>query len=551
MKTRIFLIISLSIIILSGLSRAGNANDNRINLAGGPELKELAGTLVKAYQEQNPGVNIYFTTISSLGELTGENGLALVYGEEDLAQASWKMTLAREIIVPVFNSENPYTGILNEQGVTKEKIQGVFGGSASMNWSSLIGNGQNNPMHIYILNEPATEKGVAKFLNSDNLKGKTILVENAEKFYQAVTSDPLALGFCNLSAVSNAEGTAFMNNIKLLPIDKNSNGKLDYMENIYNDPESLLRGVWIGKYQDELTLQLHAVASEKPSDPQAIAFLAWMLTSGQSELSQFGFNGLVNSEVQSKLDRIVLTAESPEEAARVVSIPRLILFIVAGIALLGIVISAFFGLGRKEKEEMVREQAEMVTSFNEKTVNAPAGLYYDKNHSWAFMEQDGSVKVGLDDFIQHITGPVTRVEMKKAGEKVKKGEAFLTLVQKGKKLIMYAPVSGTILETNKSLSADPSTLYYSPYNNGWIYRIEPASWLAEIPLLNMADKYSKWLSGEFTRLKDFLAMSLQARQPELAHVVLQDGGELLNNLLEDFGPEFWEDFQAKFIDSNK
>jgi hypothetical protein len=38
---------------------------------------------------------------------------------------------------------------------------------------------------------------------------------------------------------------------------------------------------------------------------------------------------------------------------------------------------------------------------------------------------------------------------------------------------------------------------------------------------------------------------------DYAQVVLQDGGELKNNLLEEFGPEVWEDFQSKFIDVNK
>ena len=133
MKTRIFLIISLSLIIISGLSRAGNVNDNRINLASGPELKELAGTWVKAYQEQNPGVNINLMTIENQGQLSGENGLALKYGEENLAESGWKMTLAREVIVPVISSENPFSGILYEQGVTREKLQSVCAGGASMN----------------------------------------------------------------------------------------------------------------------------------------------------------------------------------------------------------------------------------------------------------------------------------------------------------------------------------------------------------------------------------------------------------------------------------
>ncbi len=35
------------------------------------------------------------------------------------------------------------------------------------------------------------------------------------------------------------------------------------------------------------------------------------------------------------------------------------------------------------------------------------------------------------------------------------------------------------------------------------------------------------------------------------HVVLQDGGELKDNVLADLGPEVWEEFQTKFIDPSK
>jgi hypothetical protein len=141
--------------------------------------------------------------------------------------------------------------------------------------------------------------------------------------------------------------------------------------------------------------------------------------------------------------------------------------------------------------------------------------------------------------------------MKKPGEKVVKGELFLSLIQHGKQINLYSPVSGTIREINGLLDGNTSVLNTSPYGDGWIYSIEPANWLQEISLLNMAGKYAKWISEEFSRLKDFLAASLQSHKLEYANVVLQDGGELKNNLLEDFGPEVWEDFQSKFIDTYK
>ena len=48
-------------------------------------------------------------------------------------------------------------------------------------------------------------------------------------------------------------------------------------------------------------------------------------------------------------------------------------------------------------------------------------------------------------FFSILTGPITRIKMKNAGEKVKKGEHILSIIQNGKQLNLYAPVSGTII----------------------------------------------------------------------------------------------------------
>ena len=76
--------------------------------------------------------------------------------------------------------------------------------------------------------------------------------------------------------------------------------------------------------------------------------------------------------------------------------------------------------------------------------------------------------------------------MKIPGEKIKKGDIVLSLVQKGKQLNIYSPVSGTIKEQNKALLTNSSLINSSPYSDGWIYMIEPTNWLREIQFLDMA-----------------------------------------------------------------
>jgi glycine cleavage system H lipoate-binding protein len=226
---------------------------------------------------------------------------------------------------------------------------------------------------------------------------------------------------------------------------------------------------------------------------------------------------------------------------------KIVCLILIAFVVIGFVFDLVSRPFRKKKE--VALPTAPALSFNEDSVEVPKGLYFDKSHTWAFMEKDGTVKIGIDDFLHHVTGPLSRIGMKPVGVKIKKGGPLLTIIQKGKHLTIYAPVSGTITAYNDSLITNSSALNSTPYSDGWVYTIEPTNWLREIQFLSMSEKYRMWLKEEFLRFKDFLATALKTDTPEFAHVAFQDGGALKDNILADLGPEVWEDFQIKFIDT--
>jgi len=68
------------------------------------------------------------------------------------------------------------------------------------------------------------------------------------------------------------------------------------------------------------------------------------------------------------------------------------------------------------------------------------------------MEKDGNVRIGIDDFLQRVTGRITRVDMKQPGDKIKRGEKLVSIAHKGKQLNIYSPVSGIIKDYNRSIT---------------------------------------------------------------------------------------------------
>jgi glycine cleavage system H lipoate-binding protein len=311
-----------------------------------------------------------------------------------------------------------------------------------------------------------------------------------------------------------------------------------------------MRGIWLGKYPAALSNNIYSLSSAKPGSDAEVAFLKWILTDGQKYLNQSGFVDLVSSERDTK---VAMLSEKPvlPDMANAGNPLQTVVFIIFLVIVTGIVVAFLYRYIKTRKPAVDSSAIHIIPVFDENSVIVPKGVYYDKSHTWAFMELNGDVRIGIDDFIQHVTGPINRISMKNPGEMVKKGEKIFTLIQNGKQLTIHSPVSGIIKSQNETLSTNCSKINASPYNEGWVYLIEPTNWIRETQFMIMAERYAEWLKHEFTRLKDFFSVSLRVDKTEYAHVVLQDGGILHDNILAEFGPEVWEDFQTNFIDSSK
>jgi len=230
---------------------------------------------------------------------------------------------------------------------------------------------------------------------------------------------------------------------------------------------------------------------------------------------------------------------------------KVFMFIITTIILIGLITSSVARQLKRKKSAVKFSGSDTHRVLDENSLTIPKGIYFDKTHTWAFLEANGMVKIGIDDFLQHITGKISRIKMKSPGKKVKKGEQILSIIQNGKQLNLYSPVSGTIVEQNEALDSDSSSLNYSPYNDGWVYRIEPSNWSRESQLLFMADKHRDFIVKEFARLKDFLIKALRPDTGNYAQAIMQDGGEIRDGVLSELGPEIWEDFQTDFIDPSR
>ncbi len=566
MKTRIILIVG---ILLSSYSFVGSKElvkeksvdqKGAITIFSTPELYPLTSNWVSEYLKSNPGMNIQLlksetNEISRL--LKKGSGIGFI-SDRSLAevnnQTPWSITVARNVIIPVMNDLNPLRNEIILKGITSVDLGHLLQSSQNPTWGMLLQKNNNNssaPLHLYFINDPSVIAGVADFVKENQFKPLGVQVANEQEMVSAIQKDPNGLGFCKLFQIVNQNDQTIAEHIQIVPIDKNGNGRIDYMEAIYSNLQEFSRGVWIGKYPGELSGHIFSVSAAKPKNEAEIAFLNWVLTEGQKTLNANGLTDLVLSERQTQLARINEPSFYPSTPESFFSILKIVIMVLFVLFATSIVSDRVLRRIRVNKRAVISHNiSDTPGIFDENAVSIPMGIYFDKTHTWAFMKKDGLVKVGIDDFLLHITGPLTRIEMKKSGDKIKKGEHLVTIIQHGKQLNISSPVTGTIKTPNSNLVYDVELLNTDPFADGWIYTVEPANWSLEIDFMNMAEKYTEWLKTEYSRLKDFFASAVRLHVPAFV-MVLQDGGVLRDGILSELGPEIWEDFQTQYIDNVK
>ncbi len=101
----------------------------------------------------------------------------------------------------------------------------------------------------------------------------------------------------------------------------------------------------------------------------------------------------------------------------------------------------------------------------------PNDLYYAKTHEWLKIDEDIAT-VGITDFAQNQLSDITFVELPDVGREVEAGDEVAVVESVKAASDIYSPVAGTIVEVNVNLEDSPDMINASPYDAGWLFKIE-------------------------------------------------------------------------------
>ncbi len=133
--------------------------------------------------------------------------------------------------------------------------------------------------------------------------------------------------------------------------------------------------------------------------------------------------------------------------------------------------------------------------------NLPDELYYTKDHTWAKVEDNGNVTVGMDAYGAKAAGNIELIDLPMEDDEFESGEAFGSLESAKWVGGLLMPVSGKVIEVNENIEDELGLLAKDPYGEGWLIKVKPANLKDDLKALTHGADVGPWLKKDIETRK--------------------------------------------------
>ena len=212
--------------------------------------------------------------------------------EAELKKGVWYVIVTKDAVLPTFSTDNPFLKLIHRKGLTREQLAEIYTSGKAVKWSELLDTTGDQKINVYTRSDAAgaADTWAAYLLqggHQEDIKG--VGVYGDPGLADAVAKDPLGIGFNNTGFVYNIQTGRKNAHLDVIPIDFNGDRKIENDENFYDNIDSVMHAIAIGKYPSPPARDLYFISKGKPTNPKVIAFLKWVLTDGQSFVKAAGY----------------------------------------------------------------------------------------------------------------------------------------------------------------------------------------------------------------------------------------------------------------------
>jgi phosphate transport system substrate-binding protein len=322
MKTNVitnFLILMTSAMVFQGCGPSGSDKskvsgklEGTISISGAFALYPMAVKWTEEFQKENPGVRI---DISAGGAgkgmtdaLSGMVDLGMVSREisqAEIDKGAWFIAVTKDAVMPTISTENPVLKDLQAKGFTKEIFQELFLTENPHTWGEFIDVPNTDKIIVYTRSDACGAAEMwGKYLgkNQESLRGVGVFGDPG--IANAVKQDKFSIGFNNVNYAYDLKTRKNYEGMIVLPIDQNGNRTIDPEENFYGNLDSVMAAIQSGRYPSPPARDLYFVSNGKPVKPAVVAFLDWILSSGQQFVHEAGYVELSDTKISSEREKL-------------------------------------------------------------------------------------------------------------------------------------------------------------------------------------------------------------------------------------------------------
>ena len=180
-----------------------------------------------------------------------------------------------------------------------------------------------------------------------------------------------------------------------------------------------------------------------------------------------------------------------------------------------------------------------VNVLNVSGVDVPQGYYFHRGHTWVKMEEDSSVRIGLDDFALRLMGPLDNIEAPLMGKKVTRDKASILVKRGDHRAAVLSPVSGVVMAINPELREKGGLANNSPYADGWIMKVQPDQIRDDLKNLMINRETDAFMKEQVDTLYNIVE--------ERSGPIAADGGYLAGDIFGSMPELGWERLTKIFL----
>ena len=297
------------------LTACGQKSDSKltgeIKISGAYALYPLAQEWVDEFQDLHPNVKIHLQAGGAGKGITDALAQNVDFGmvsrelyKSEINKGAIGFPVAKDAVVATVNANNPAIKDILAHGISVDDAKKIWITGEAKVWGDILGNGDQTPLKVYTRGDAcgaATTWAQWFGKNQEDLLGTK--AHSDPGVLAAVQKDVNGIGINNIGYAYNVKNHKPEDDILVVPIDINGDGKITADESFYDTKDDVTHAIAENKYPSPPARDLYLVSKGLPKNEAAIEFLKYVLSKdGQAKNVAAGYITMPDDKIQKSLE---------------------------------------------------------------------------------------------------------------------------------------------------------------------------------------------------------------------------------------------------------